>query len=438
MTAGLLRGQGTVDAFEQEIPFADTVVCEYCGPVIDRRAIRIGNRGATHVEMGELMQHNAAHSTERRSMSAGVTAAAVVHGVTKNYGKNEVLRGVFLEVRRGEIFGLLGSNGAGKTTLVEIMEGLRELSNGEVRVLGLDPQADGAELRQRIGVVLQDTRLHDKIRISEAMRLFSSTYRSPAPWEPILRRFELWERRNDAYQNLSGGLKQRLAIALALINNPELIFMDEPTVGLDPQARRDLQQLILRLRSENRTVILTTHYVDEAEKLCDRIALLDGGKVFTCGTPTELRRQAERESMVRIAFSHPVVLPWSGLKHEEERQAVQSDDRLSLSLVSSNPWRTLGRISLAAHLSGAEIVDLEVTRPSLEDSVLFLIARRTHEDLSNISLCPLGSGASEPHACGVQLSSARAVLPGSCRRYGAKRRSNSGKSSNGAGGRRDW
>ncbi|MBL8175736.1 MAG: ABC transporter ATP-binding protein [Bryobacterales bacterium] len=325
--------------------------------------------------MSELTHEHTAYGIERQPIGARIPAAAVVNELTKRYGITAALRGVSLEIGSGEIFGLLGPNGAGKTTLVEIMEGLRQRSTGEVRVLGLDPQADCAELRQRIGVVLQDTRLHDKIRISEAMRLFASTYRNPAPWEPILQRFELWDRRNDAYLDLSGGLKQRLAIALALINDPELIFMDEPTVGLDPQARRDLQQLILRLRSERRTVILTTHYVDEAEKLCDRIALLDHGKVVTCGTPAELRRQADRESIVRITFSRPVRVPASELLHEEERHAVLSDDELSLSLLSANSWKTLGWVTHLARLSGAEIVDLEVTRPSLEDAVLFLLGK---------------------------------------------------------------
>ena len=210
-------------------------------------------------------------------------------GLVKRYS-DEVLAvdGLDLEVRRGECFGLLGPNGAGKTTTVEILEGLLHPTAGEVRVLGRSWKTDATELRERMGITLQQTNLPERLKVDEIIELFRSFYKKGRGVEEVLALVSLEEKRRSWYERLSGGQKQRLAVACALVGDPELLFMDEPTTGLDPQSRRQLWDILAGLKKEGRTVLLTTHYMDEAERLCDRVAIVDHGRIIALGTPGEL------------------------------------------------------------------------------------------------------------------------------------------------------
>jgi len=214
--------------------------------------------------------------------------AVVCRGLRKSYGDTVAVAGLDLEVHRGECFGLLGPNGAGKTTTVEILEGLLQADAGDVEVLGMRWGADDQALRQRLGIQLQDTQFSDKLSVEEIVRLFRSFYRRGPSVDEVLAMVELESKRRSWVSKLSGGQKQRLAIACALVNEPDLLFLDEPTTGLDPQSRRQLWSLLDRFRANGGTILLTTHYMDEAETLCDRIAIVDQGKLIALGAPREL------------------------------------------------------------------------------------------------------------------------------------------------------
>jgi ABC-2 type transport system ATP-binding protein len=217
-----------------------------------------------------------------------VDIAVRCEGLVKRYGDVVAVDGLSLEVRRGECFGLLGPNGAGKTTTVEILEGLLDPDAGDVEVLGLRWANDARELRQRLGVSLQETQFADKITVEETIRLFRSFYDRGRRIDEVLGLVELDAKRRSWVSKLSGGQKQRLAIACALVGEPDLLFLDEPTTGLDPQSRRQLWELLLAFRREGRSIMLTTHYMDEAEILCDRVAIVDHGRIIAEGTPREL------------------------------------------------------------------------------------------------------------------------------------------------------
>jgi ABC-2 type transport system ATP-binding protein len=215
--------------------------------------------------------------------------AIYVRGLRKAYGDFEAVKGIDFEVRPGEVFGLLGPNGAGKTSTVEILEGLRPRTAGDVKVLDFDPDRQKQRLKDRIGVCLQATNLPDKITVHEALQLFGAFYTRNIDGDACLKRLQLWEKKDAAYATLSGGQKQRLAIALALINDPQLLFLDEPTTGLDPQVRLEIRDLIEELKAEKRTIVMTTHYIEEAERLCDRVAIIDSGVIIASGSPRELQ-----------------------------------------------------------------------------------------------------------------------------------------------------
>src|SRR6202521_447543 len=206
-----------------------------------------------------------------------------VENLVKRYGDVEAVRGVSFNVEEGEVFGLLGPNGAGKTSTVEILEGLRTPDSGRVSVCGLDPQTSGAEFKFVIGAALQSTALPDKMRVHEALDLFGSFYPRRRGTPELLKRFGLEEKRNAFYSQLSGGQKQRLALAMALVNDPQVVFLDEPTAGLDPQVRREIYAVIEELKGSGKSILLTTHYIEEAERLCDRVAIIDHGQVITQG-----------------------------------------------------------------------------------------------------------------------------------------------------------
>jgi ABC-2 type transport system ATP-binding protein len=235
-----------------------------------------------------------------------------VQQLRKAYKDVIAVDGLTLEVHAGECFGLLGPNGAGKTTTVEICEGLTAPDSGEVEVLGRRWNSDAGQLRQRLGIQLQDTQLSEKLTVYETVRLFRSFFRQGAPANEVIARVQLEEKQNSRVGDLSGGQKQRLALACALVGDPDFLFLDEPTTGLDPQARRQLWELIEEFKKSGRTILLTTHYMDEAERLCDRVAIMDHGKVIALGTPRELIAATCAEQMVEFtagSVSHALDVP---------------------------------------------------------------------------------------------------------------------------------
>ncbi|SDE33773.1 ABC transporter ATP-binding protein [Glycomyces harbinensis] len=228
-----------------------------------------------------------------------------VEDLVKHYGSERAVDGVSFTVDEGEIFGILGPNGAGKTTTVECLEGLRTRDSGRVSVTGLDPERDGAELKQVLGIQLQESRLPDRLRVGEALDLYASFYKRPADTDRLIESLGLGGKRKTPFAKLSGGQQQRLSIALALVGNPRIAVLDELTTGLDPQARRDTWDLIEQVRDSGVTIILVTHFMDEAERLCDRLAVIDSGKVVALDTPAGLTARAGDEQRVRFRPSAP-------------------------------------------------------------------------------------------------------------------------------------
>ncbi|MGZ6144035.1 MAG: ATP-binding cassette domain-containing protein [Myxococcales bacterium] len=226
--------------------------------------------------------------------------------LVKNYGALTAVDGLDLEIHRGECFGLLGPNGAGKTTTVEILEGLNEPTAGSVEVLGMRWDRDEHALRQRLGISLQETHLPDKLTVEENLRLFRSFYAAGRSIDDVLETVALTDKRKTWTINLSGGQKQRLAVACALVSDPEVLFLDEPTTGLDPQSRRQLWDVVIGYKARGRTVLLTTHYMDEAERLCDRVAVVDKGKVIALGTPQQLIAGLGGDQVVELATEQPL------------------------------------------------------------------------------------------------------------------------------------
>jgi ABC-2 type transport system ATP-binding protein len=229
-----------------------------------------------------------------------------VQGLRKQYGPTVAVDDVSLRVEEGEIFGILGPNGAGKTTTVECIEGLRAADQGEIRVLGLDPRRDRAQLTEVLGVQLQDSALPDRLRVAEALELYSSFYRRPADWPALLESLGLAAKRDTPFAKLSGGQRQRLSIALALVGRPRVAVLDELTTGLDPRARRDTWALIEDVRARGVTILLVTHFMEEAERLCDRVAVIDAGRVVATGSPAELTSGLGAETRMRFRPSVPM------------------------------------------------------------------------------------------------------------------------------------
>jgi len=302
----------------------------------------------------------------------------LVNSLVKKYGEFTAVQGISFEVRAGEVFGLLGPNGAGKTTTVEILEGLRSRTSGTVSVLGFDPKTQNLQLKDRIGVSLQSTNLPEKIRVKEAVELFASFYSSRRHTRDLLDRLQLTEKQDAFYGQLSGGQKQRLVLALSLINDPQLLFLDEPTSGLDPQARHEIHGLIQSLRSEKRTVLLTTHYIEEAERLCDRVAIIDGGKIIIEGTPRELQERTLGTSLIEVSCETPlprVELP----RWPYAEKSILSEDRRHLTVFSPQPAKALVEIVKWIDSHGVELADAALKRPSLEDVFIELTGRSLRE-----------------------------------------------------------
>ncbi len=299
-----------------------------------------------------------------------------VENLVKRYGEVEAVRGVSFSVDEGEVFGLLGPNGAGKTSTIEVLEGLRVADGGSATVCGLDPQKNPNELKNEIGATLQATSLPDKLRVSEAIRLFASFYKRGRNTDDLLKRFGLEEKRHSFYNQLSGGQKQRLALAMALINDPRLLFLDEPTAGLDPQVRREIYDVIEELKREKKTIVLTTHYIEEAEKLCDRVAIIDHGKVIATGTPRELKQRSGDTTRLEVRLAKPAAT--ESLKQlEGVTDALEVDGAYVLHCQRTAP----AIVALVKYLEAQnnELVSLEIATPSLEDVFIELTGRRLRD-----------------------------------------------------------
>lgn len=301
-----------------------------------------------------------------------------VEGLRKNYGALEAVKGVDFEVRAGEVFGLLGPNGAGKTTTVEILEGLRARTGGRVAVLDCDPEVQTRQLKDRVGVCLQATNLQEKIKVREAMQVFASLYTRTVDSEQLLKRLQLWEKREALYSQLSGGQKQRLALALALLNDPQVLFLDEPSAGLDPQARLEIHVLVQDLRREQRTILLTTHYIEEAEKLCDRVAIVDEGRIVAIGTPREIQEKTLANSSIELECVQPLPdgpLPqWAGAE-----KSSLDESRTRITAISNRTARTIVEMVKWLDEKGIELADIRIKRPSLEDAFIELTGKSLRE-----------------------------------------------------------
>jgi ABC-2 type transport system ATP-binding protein len=275
-------------------------------------------------------------------------SAIRVEQLRKSYGEHEALRGVSFDIEAGEVFGLLGPNGAGKTTTVEILEGYRKRDGGSVEVLGVDPQHAGRAWRERVGIVLQSSSLYVALTVRESLAVFGGYYERPRDVDEVIDVVGLTEKRDARVKTLSGGQQRRLDLGLALVGDPELIFLDEPTTGFDPGARRAAWETIRNLRSLGKTVLLTTHYLDEAERLADRVAVLREGRIVRIGTPAELRGTAGETE----------------IRYRRDGQEVV--------LQTTEPTRVLHELTAEAVRAGIELEGLEVRRQTLEDIYLAL------------------------------------------------------------------
>lgn len=300
-----------------------------------------------------------------------------VHNLYKSYGSTVAVEDVSFAVHAGEIFGMVGPNGAGKTTTIECIEGLRQPDSGQIRTLGLDPQKEGHALKLRTGMQLQQSNLPDRMRVWETLKLYSSFYPQPADWQVLLERLGLQEKRNTYFSKLSGGQKQRLFIALALLPDPELVFLDELTTGLDPQARHAVWDLIREIRASGKTILLSTHFMEEAERLCDRVAILDHGRIVALDTPAALIEQFGGDE--HVSFQLKNGLPASFTQALPQTiQVSQAGDLVSVSGDS-------GQIPLVATVVNC-LTDLKIPfgnlrsrQPSLEDVFLNLTGRELKE-----------------------------------------------------------
>jgi len=299
----------------------------------------------------------ASDSTARErpeSLQSPTVSSVSVRDLRKSYGDLEAVRGISFEIQRGEVFGLLGPNGAGKTTTVEILEGYRKRDAGEVEVLGVDPADAGGEWRERIGVVLQSSAMYETLTVAESLRLFAGYYTSPRPVDEVVELVGLKDKRDVVVRRLSGGQRRRLDLGLGLVGDPELIFLDEPTTGFDPHARRQAWDTLRSLRNLGKTILLTTHYLDEAEHLADRVAVLGRGEIVAAGPPSELIGET----------------PATEIRYRENGREVL--------LETDNPTEVLHELTSKAVAENRELEGLVVTRPTLED--IYLQLTRDTED----------------------------------------------------------
>jgi ABC-2 type transport system ATP-binding protein len=304
--------------------------------------------------------------------------AILVKDLRKSYGNVEALRGIDIQIESGEVFGLLGPNGAGKTTTIEILEGLRSRTAGQVSVLGFDPALQSKDIKNRIGVCLQATNLPDKIEVHEALDLFAAFYEKQADRGKLLKRLQLWEKKDAFYKSLSGGQKQRVALALALLNDPALLFLDEPTTGLDPQVRHEIHGVIQELKEDRRSILITTHYIEEAERLCDRVAIIDNGKIIEQGSPREIQQRILGLTLVEVTTNEvmPIEQLPEGLRNE--KHALRDDGR-TLAMQTNSPAATIVELVKWIDHRGLKLLDIHLKRPTLEDVFIELTGRRLRE-----------------------------------------------------------
>jgi ABC-2 type transport system ATP-binding protein len=294
-------------------------------------------------------------------------------------GKVEAVRGVNFQIRAGECFGLLGPNGAGKTTSIEILEGLLEPTSGQVTILGETWKSNPRELREKIGISLQEARLSEKLTVRETVELFASFYREPQSTNEVLESLQLEEKADSWVGKLSGGQRQRLAVATALVGSPKVLFLDEPTTGLDPQSRRQLWDIIRAFQERGGTVLLTTHYMDEAERLCDRLAIVDHGEIIAEGSPTELISRLGGHHVVEFSLadnSHRAAETWQSLPGVD---SVRYDDGL-VCLSVREPHRTIPALLEKVEQESARLDRLTTRQASLEDVFVRLTGRHLRED----------------------------------------------------------
>jgi ABC-2 type transport system ATP-binding protein len=297
-----------------------------------------------------------------------------VENLTKTYGSTTAVRNLSFTVQRGEIFGIVGPNGAGKTTTVECLAGLRRADGGRLSVLGLDPARQERELRKRVGVQLQQAALQEDLKVWEALDLFATIYHRPDGWQNLMKTWGLEEKRNARFGTLSGGQKQRLFIALSLVNDPELVFLDEITTGLDPQARRGTWDLIEKLREHGKTVVLVTHYMDEAERLCDRVAIIDHGSLVALNTPQALIQDLHAETRIIFSAGNQSTYLWLN-----NVPGVSAVERQNGSVVVTGSGPVLARVASALAERGIVPSDLRSQQVTLEDVFLALTGSEIRE-----------------------------------------------------------
>src|SRR5579862_8687025 len=308
-------------------------------------------------------------------------AAIECRNLRKTYdGKVEAVRGLSLEIQIGECFGLLGPNGAGKTTTIEILEGLLAPTSGEVLILGHSWSENQREMREWLGISLQETRLSEKLTVRETIDLFASFYREPRSTDEVLDELELTEKANSWVGKLSGGQRQRLAVATALVCNPKILFLDEPTTGLDPQSRRQLWDIIRTFQRDGGTVLLTTHYMDEAERLCDRLAIVDHGQIIAEGSPGDLIERLGGHHVVEFSVSGnsdgAALQAWKGLPSVE---SVRDDDGM-VALNVKQPHLTIPALLETIDRQGSRLQHLTTRQASLEDVFVRLTGRHLREE----------------------------------------------------------
>lgn len=298
-----------------------------------------------------------------------------VKNLVKRYGHLHAVNGIDLTVNEGEIFGIVGPNGAGKTTTVECMEGMRKPTEGDIRVLGYHPLKEDKQMRQLIGIQLQESQLPERIKVWEAIDLFATFYNHAVSWKPLLEELGLMDKRNDYYDNLSGGQKQRLSIAMALINDPKLVFFDELTTGLDPQARRTIWDLVKRIRDKGKTVVLVTHFMEEAERLCDRVAVIDHGKVIALDSPRNLVHNLQAGLNIHFTAEEADI----------ETEIRQLNDVIQVEVNNNDYTIHAGKIHVVADvinmLTGKDIpfYDFNIQQSNLEDVFIALTGRQIRD-----------------------------------------------------------
>ncbi|MFA4965497.1 MAG: ABC transporter ATP-binding protein [Thermoleophilia bacterium] len=300
-----------------------------------------------------------------------VDPVIVVDSLRKTYGATTAVDGVSFSVKAGEVFGLLGSNGAGKTTTVECLEGLRKPDSGEVRVLGIDPLAHPERLRGRVGCQLQESHLPDRMRVWEALDLFAAAAPRPVDWTEVLEAWGLATKRDAAFSSLSGGQRQRLLVSLALVTDPDVVFLDEMTTGLDPAARHTSWELIEAIRARGTTVVLVTHFMDEAERLCDRVAVMDAGRIVAMARPSALIEAGAGAVRVKFTSAQPVGEP-AGVDWLADVPHVHGVERRGRTVEVTGDGPVLAHVAGALLARGLEPSDLRVERPTLEETFLKL------------------------------------------------------------------